>query len=163
MLWPMANHRWDGDERGDGVADASQFVEGAAELIAAMRRPHWVAEEPELHLLPHLERACQTLPLQILNARNLEDGSYEVQLAWTADESGVGVIRASIFSLLGGIAEPCSFIRQRWTKSGEGSASTLAFEVVTGIVDEEPFKPHGHTLRLTVAAAQVASGAFRVH
>jgi hypothetical protein len=28
----------------------------------------------------------------------------------------------------------------------------LAFDVVTGIFDETPFKPHGHTLRLSVAA-----------
>jgi hypothetical protein len=103
----MADRRWDGDERGDGVADAATFVDGAAELIAAMRRPNWVAEQPEVHLLPHLERACEPLPLRILAARVMDDGS------------GAG----------------------------------LTFDVVTGIVDEMPLKPHGHTLRLSVAAA----------
>ena len=102
----MADHRWDGDERGDGVADAAKFLDGATELIAAMRRPDWVAEQPELHLLPHLEQACKPLPLEILDTRTMEDGSYEVQLDWTGDEPGVGAIRATIFSLLGGIAEP---------------------------------------------------------
>jgi hypothetical protein len=27
----------------------------------------------------------------------------------------------------------------------------LTFDVVTGMVDEMPFTPHGHTLRLSVA------------
>ena len=64
--------------------------------------------------------------------------------------AGVGVIRASIFSLLGGIAEPASYIRQRRTESSDGRGAALIFEVVTGIVDDAPFKPHGHTLRLRV-------------
>lgn len=81
----MAEHRWDGDERGDGIADARDFVEGAAELLAAMQRPNWVAEQPELHLLLHLERACESLPLQILDAQSSEGGSYEVQLRWTGE------------------------------------------------------------------------------
>jgi hypothetical protein len=48
----MAARRWEDDERGEGVADASQFADGASEPIAAMRRPNWVAEQPELHLPP---------------------------------------------------------------------------------------------------------------
>ena len=63
----------------------------------------------------------------------------------------MGEIRASIFGLLGGIAEPSTYIRQRRTESSAGSATILTFEVVTGIVDEMPFKPHGHTLRLSAA------------
>jgi hypothetical protein len=151
MLFPMALDRWDGDERGDGVADATPFMDGAAELIAAMSRPNWVAEQPELHLLPHLEHACESLPLRILDARTADDGAYEVRLRWTGDDPGVGLIRAAIFGLLGGIAEPVSYIRQRRTGSSEDS-EMLTFEVVTGIVDETPCKPHGHTLRLSVAA-----------
>jgi hypothetical protein len=37
-------------------------------------------------------------------------------------------------------------------ESAESSRAALAFDVVTGIIDEVPFKAHGHTLRLTVAA-----------
>jgi hypothetical protein len=147
----MADHRWEGDERGDGVADAATFLDGATELIAAMRRPNWVAEQPDLHLLPHLEQACKPLPLEILAARTMEDGTYEVQLDWRGDESGVGGIRATIFSLLGEIAEPSTYVRQHRTDPGGGSGVALTFDVVTGIVDDVPFKPHGHTLRLTVA------------
>jgi hypothetical protein len=147
----VRERRWDGDERGDGVADAAQFAAGADELVAAMRRPNWVAEEPEIHLLPHLERACEPLPLRILDARAAPDGAYDVQLGWAGDHAGIGVLRASIFGLLGGIAEPATYVRQRRTGTGEGSQEVLTFEVVTGIVDDDPFKPHGHTLRLTVA------------
>lgn len=151
MLRSMADRRWDGDERGEGVADASQFADGAAELIEAMRRRNWVAEEPELHLLPYLDQACASLPLRILDARIADDGSYDVQLRWTGDESGVGAIRAAVFGLLGAIAEPASYVRQRRTGPSDGSSSELTFDVVTGIVDELPLKPHGHSLRLRIA------------
>jgi hypothetical protein len=69
---------------------------------------------------------------------------------WDDDERGEGVadaIRASMFRLLGSIAEPSSCIRQRRTGSGD---EMLTFDVVTGIVDEMPFEPHRHTLRLSV-------------
>lgn len=138
--------RWDDDERGEGIADAVEFADGASDLLAAMRRPNWVAEEPETHLLPHLEHACESLPFRILDACTSADGVYDVQLGWTGDGGGVGVIRAAMFALLGSVAEPSSYIRQRRTDG------VLTFDVVTGIVDETPFEPHGHTLRLSVAA-----------
>jgi hypothetical protein len=153
MLRQMVGRRWDDDELGEGVADASQFADDASELIAAMRRPNWVAEHPEMHLLPHLERACESLPFRILDAHTSDDGAYDVQLGWTGDDVGVGVIRASIFGLLGSIAEPSSYVRQRRADAADGSVAKLAFDVVTGIVDEMPFEPHGHTLRLSVATA----------
>jgi hypothetical protein len=146
----MTARRWDDDERGEGVADASQFADAASELITAMRRPNWVAEQPELHLLPHLQHACEALPLRILDAHTSDDGVYDVQLYWTGPEVGVGAIRASIFGLLGSIAESSSYIRQRRTSTNDGSNGMLVFDVVTGMVDEMPFKPHGHTLRLSV-------------
>ena len=104
-----------------------------------------------MHLLPHLEQACETLPFRILDARTSDDGAYDVQLGWTGDEAGVGVIRASIFGLLGSIAESSSYVRQRRTNPRDGYTTMLTFDVVTGMVDEAPFKPHGHTLRLSVA------------
>jgi len=146
----MTARRWDDDERCEGVADASQFTDGASELIACMRRPNWVAEQPELHLLPHLQHACEALPLRILDAHTSDDGVYDVQLSWTGHEVGVGVIRASIFRLLGSIAESSSYIRQRRTSTDDGSNGTLTFDVVTGMIDETPFAPHGHILRLSV-------------
>jgi hypothetical protein len=153
MLRSVADRRWEDDEQGEGVADASQFADDASELIAAMRRPNWVAEQPELHLLPHLEHACKSLPFRILDARISADGAYDVQLGWTGDEAGVGAIRASVFGLLGSIAESSSYVRQRRADPADGQDALLRFDVVTGMVDGTPFKPHGHTLRLSVAKA----------
>jgi len=48
-----ARRRWDTDERFSGVADASGFAAAVDELAALARRPGWVAEEPEAHLVPH--------------------------------------------------------------------------------------------------------------
>jgi hypothetical protein len=59
----MADARWDGDVTGGGVGDAGAFADGADELVDSMRLADWVAEEPELHLLPHLRAACENLPL----------------------------------------------------------------------------------------------------
>ncbi len=42
----MADVRWDGDERGKGVADARALAPGAGELADAMQEPDWVAESP---------------------------------------------------------------------------------------------------------------------
>ena len=79
----MVDLRWDGDERGEGVADATAFAAGAVELVDAMRLPRWVAEEPEMHLLPHIERACQALPFEIESADVTAEGSYDLRLSWT--------------------------------------------------------------------------------
>jgi hypothetical protein len=149
----MEVRRWDDDERGEGVADASQFVDDVSGLIAAMRHPTWVAEEPEIHLLPHLLAACEELPFRIVDACTSEDRVYDVRLAWTGGEAGIGAIRASIFKLLGSIAESSSYVKQREPSRRDGPDAVLVFDVVTGMVEEMPFKPHGHTLSLTVVAA----------
>ncbi len=75
----MVGLRWDGDERGEGVADATAFVDGAVELVDAMRHPSWVAEEPEVHLLPHIERACRTLPLEIEDVCLSAERSFDLR------------------------------------------------------------------------------------
>ena len=72
--------RWDGDERGKGVADARNFAPGAASLLDAMQEGTWIAEEPELHLLPHLRHACESLPFELVAARTADDGSFDVDL-----------------------------------------------------------------------------------
>jgi hypothetical protein len=53
--------RWEGDERGHGVGDALGLVPGAEELVTAMSAPSWVAEQPEVHLLPHLARELRAV------------------------------------------------------------------------------------------------------
>ena len=145
----MAARRWDGDERGEGVADAGSFAPGAAELVDAMRSPNWVAEQPELHLLPHLQRSCESLPLELVRARVTEDGSYDVELRWTGETDRIGEVRAAVFALVGGFAEVSTYVRQR------RGADAVVFEVVTGILGENSvFSPHGHTVRLRVAGVR---------
>jgi hypothetical protein len=144
----MAARRWDGDERGEGVADAGSFAPGAAELVEAMRSPNWVAEQPEAHLLPHLRRSCESLPLELGDARVTDDGSFDVDLRWTGEANRIAEVRAAVFALVGGFAEISTYVRQRVPESGD----PVVFEVVTGFLDaESSFAPHGHTVRFRVA------------
>jgi hypothetical protein len=145
----VAGRRWDDDERGEGVADARTFAHDAEALVDAMRRPNWVAEQPEVHLLPHLQRSCESLPVELVGARVSDDGSYDVGLRWTGETDRIGEVRAAVFSLVGGFAEVFTYVRQR--RGGDA----VVFEVVTGILGEESsFSPHGHSLRLSVAGVR---------
>jgi hypothetical protein len=137
--------RWDGDTRGRGVADATPFVDGAAELVDSMRTPDWVAEEPEAHLLPHLRQAAEGLPLAFDATRTLDDGTFEVELTWTGEEVGIGEIRRAVYALVGSVAETATYVRQR--RNGDSAT----FELVTGIIGEDArFEPHGHAVRFRV-------------
>ena len=151
----MATLRWDGDERGEGVADAAPFAAGALELVQAMQRAKWVAEEPDLHLQPHLERACRSLPLQFEDARSAADGTFEVSLRWTGENPREADVRAAVFSLVGSFAELATYVRQRRTEETGDGDRTFLFEIVTGFLDgESRFAPHGHTVRVRVSATQ---------
>ena len=150
----MVGLRWDGDERGEGVAAATGFVAGVFELVDAMRSPSWVAEEPGVHLLPHIERACRTLLLEVEDARLSADGSFDVRLSWTGQGWRVGEIRAAVFALVGSFAEIATYVRQRRVTT-ENRDETLLFEIVTGILDDgdNVFAPHGHTVQISVSPA----------
>ena len=150
----MTTLRWDGDDRGDGVGDATAFVCGAAELADAMRRPTWVAEQPDVHLLPHIERACEPLPLQLVGASTAADGTFELRLSCTKADASIGEIRAAVFAVLGSFAEPATYVRQRRLDAAEGPGEALLFEIVTGfLASDTAFAPHGHTLRVSVLNA----------
>ena len=148
----MATLRWDGDERGEGVADAAPFAAGAVELVEAMRVAKWVAEEPELHLQPHLERACRSLALQLEDTNSSADGAFEVSVRWTGEKPRVADVRAAVFSLVGSFAELATYVRQRPIEETEDGNRTFLFEVVTGILGGGRFAPHGHTVRVRVTA-----------
>lgn len=148
MLRGMDARRWDGDERGEGIADARSFAPGAAELVEAMGRPSWVAEQPEVHLLPHLRRSCESLSLELVDARASADGSFDVEVRWTGETKRIADVRAAIFALVGGFAEVSTYVRQRRSRP---AGDTVVFEIVTGILEEAgSFAPHGHTVRLSV-------------
>ncbi len=153
ILRLMVGRRWDGDERGEGIADARLFAPGVEELLAEMRSAVWVAEQPELHLLPHLERSCESLPLQLVDARSSETGCFDIELRWTGQAKGIAALRAAIFSLVGSFAETYTYVRQR-RSDVEGSGEIVTFEVVTGMLGKESsFTPHGHTIRISVTDA----------
>jgi hypothetical protein len=142
----MSEARWDGDERGRGVADARAFASGAEALIAAMRTAEWVAEDPDAHLLPHVRRACDSLPLELVDARTAADGSFELDLRWTGETGRIGEVRAAVFALVGSFAEVSTYVRQR-----DRDDDVLSFELVTGMVaGETRFAPHGHAVRIRV-------------
>lgn len=142
----MTGRRWDGDDRGDGVADAGAFVPGAEALVEAMRTRNWVAEQPEVHLLPHLQHCCESMPFELNDGRVSEDGSFDVDLRWTGETMRIGEVRAAVFALVGSFAEVATYVRQRRSATGDFAV----FEIVTGSPEEESFAPHGHTVRFRV-------------
>jgi hypothetical protein len=146
--WKMADpidprKRWDTDERFTGVADASLFAASLEKLAALARRPGWVAEEPEVHLVPHL-RGANVAGLLLLDWRSGEDGVLEVTAQRSPGDSRSD-IRRRAWTLIGTIAEPMASVREH----RDGDA--VIFDVITGISDDPgPFATHGHTLRLTL-------------
>ncbi len=154
------DRRWDVDERGQGVAGGGALVEGARELLDAMGAENWVAEDPEAHLLPHLERACADgrLGLELLGARFEDAAEFEVELSWTGDPRDSRAARAAVFALVGSIAESATYVRQRRDSGGDVDAGRpgeeLRFEVATGMLaPDTEFATHGHVLILRLRSA----------
>jgi hypothetical protein len=146
----MNGRRWDTDERGEGIASGAAFSPNLQELADEMREAGWVAEEPAVHLLPHLEAACAVpgSPWTIASWSLGDDGVVDVEAVWGGEWGAWGVIRAETFSLLGSIAESTSHIRQRMFED------RVEFEMATGTFAEgSPFAPHGHLVRLRVRPA----------
>jgi hypothetical protein len=111
--------RWDGDERGYGIGDADQLVLGANELVAAFREPAWVAEQPELHLRPHVEAWCERdQRLLLTDAHTDEQNAYVLDFEWRAAPGSVGEVRAAVFCLIGQFAESATYVRQRRPPEG---------------------------------------------
>ena len=138
--------RWDTDDRFTGVADASAFAPAVEELAALARRPGWVAEDPQIHLVPHL-RGASVDGVRIMEIHTGEDGVLAVDAECDPSASR-GELRRRAWVLLGTVAEPAASVRER----RDGDAAV--FEVITGIPDGAgPFASHGHTLRLSITPA----------
>jgi hypothetical protein len=143
-----SRRRWDGDERFAGAADASAFAAGVEELAALARRPGWVAEEPEAHLVPHL-RGANIAGLHLVDCETGDDGVLAVTATYLPGASR-SVIRQRAWSLIGTIAEPAANVREH------AEREAVVFEMVTGIPDGSgPFASHGHSLRLTLSPAPI--------
>ena len=144
--------RWDDDERGHGIGDAAHLVTGASELVAAFSQSDWVAEQPELHLRPHIEAWCQRDErLALVGDKTDDTDAYILDLEWCGANGSVGEARAAVFSLLGSFAESATYVRQRRV-NGDGSTMKLRFEVGTGeLAPDAKFAPHGHVVVIDVA------------
>ena len=139
--------RWENDERGVGVADATRLVDSARELLDAMAEPGWVTEEPEAHLLPHLERACarRTSPFTLESSQVEADGTLTLELRWTGAKRDLRAVWAAAYALIGEIAESASYLRERW------DGDDVVYDVVTGMLaPDTEFAPHGHVLNVRI-------------
>jgi hypothetical protein len=141
--------RWDGDERGHGVAAGDSHVPHVRRLAEALELPDWVAEDPELHLLPHLERAALGLGFGLGGAA-VDGATYELRLQWLGDQ-GRRPLRRAAHALIGSVAEESTHVAE-WV-----DGDTVVFDVATGMVDPDAyFAPHGHLLRLRVQTGRAA-------
>jgi hypothetical protein len=157
---PDRSRRWDTDERGSGVADATAELPRIAALRAHAGRTGWVAEEPEAHLWPHLERAIGTPGSPWRSATWTIDahGRLVVELEYAGDDRDrpLAAVRADAFALVGQVAETSSFVRVAEMAGPNGATAPgqpdVIVDVVTGLLDDETsFASHGHTLRLRIA------------
>ena len=127
---------------------------GASELVTAFRDTAWVAERPEIHLRPHVEAWCERDRRLAVNDAYIDDRhSYVLDVEWQGPPACVGEARATVFSLIGSVAESATYVRQRRVADGvDGSEERLQFEVCTGaLAFDASFEPHGHVVVINVA------------
>jgi hypothetical protein len=143
--------RWDDDQRGHGVGDAAHLVPGARELVAAFGQSDWVAEQPEMHLRPHIEAWCQGDERLAVVGDNIDDcGAYILDLEWRGANRSVGEARAAVFALIGYVAESATYVRQHRVNA-DVSTTKLRLEVGTGeLAPDARFAPHGHVVVIDV-------------
>ena len=77
-----SNNRWDADDRFVGVADASGFAAAIEELAALAHWPGWVAEDPDVHLVPHLTAAAVE-GLRLVSCRTRAHGVLNVAVQYS--------------------------------------------------------------------------------
>lgn len=138
--------RWDTDERGHGVGDASAHLPAINELADLAARADWVTEDPEEHLLPGLRRGAEAAGLTITSFATAPDGAFTVHVKGAGGKSRREV-RQAAWAALGAVAELSSLVRELHEEQG------AVFEVVTGSPESQRFATHGHSLRLVVDAS----------
>ena len=136
--------RWDTDERGHGVASAAASVADLDRLRIAMLEPDWVAEDPDLHLLPHVRRLCEEQGWSLARADVVAD-VLEVEVVVPA--ATVRSPTAAAFAILGTFAEASTHVVEQASELGE----SIQLLVTTGMLEGDgAFAPHGHTVRIAV-------------
>ena len=143
------NERWDGDQTGAGVSDGEAFAPAIRTLLQEMGRPDWNTEQPEAHLLPHLERWCarEGSPFALRSAA--VDGTVFVVDLDPAECATREDAHEQVYALVSTIAEPTTVIVE--TRE-EGAA---IFDVSLAVTPRQSTFPkgHGHLVRLRVHTA----------
>jgi hypothetical protein len=139
--------RWDTDERLRGVADASAMLPYVDELRDLVTTADWIAEDPEAHLLPHIERLIAGQPGMTLTATRVVSGTLELDLG-VGGESSRGDVRELAYRIVAAVAEGVTLVRE------VGDPDDPVFEAVTGMPSAAAFATHGHTLRIRVRQLQ---------
>jgi hypothetical protein len=108
----------------------------------------WVAENPEFHLLSHLEAACTQVPLVLMHSTATDDGAFVVEVRWTDAQRSWRAARTAAFALIGAVVESATFTRERHEDD------VLVVEAATGsLAGDSEFAPHGHLLVIRVHGA----------
>ncbi len=136
--------RWDGDEYGRGIGDGLALAAGPRRLLAAMAADGWLAEEPEAHLLPHLEYGGR--PWELVEAAVVAGGIYAVTMRRPGPAPRLGRVRVEAYAVIGRLAETSTSVVERVVDE-----RCVEYDVVTGSgATDSEFAPHGHLLRLRV-------------
>lgn len=143
------NERWDGDETGSGVSDGGAFAPPIRALLDEMARPDWNTEQPEAHLLPHLERWCgrEDSPLTLRSSAS-EGPVFVVDLSPAPGRTRQDV-HGDVYALISTIAEPTTVVVER----DEGEVRL--YDVTLAVVPDQTVFPkgHGHLVRFRLPAA----------
>ena len=112
------NERWDGDRTGAGVSDGEAFARPIRGLLDEMARPDWNTEQPEAHLLPHLERWCgrEDSPFALRSAA-LHGTVFVVDLESGRRRQSLALARTSMRSSRRSPSRRPSSSRASWTTS----------------------------------------------
>lgn len=96
------------------------------QLLEALAAPGWVAEEPDVHLLPHLRQACAApgSPWTFIGAE-LQEAVYVATLGWSRLQPGLHRLRADAVALIGTVAEGSIWARASATTTGRGTTRNL--------------------------------------
>ena len=146
---PSKERRWDIDALGVGIADARALAPRIGALGEVAELPGWVAEEPDAHLWPHIERAVAApgSPWRSAAYSIGDDGRLVVELVLEPVDADRrrAALQSEVMRLLGLVIEGATYIEvEAWSPD-----DVLAVDVVTGMLDDQtPFKTHGHTLRI---------------
>jgi hypothetical protein len=119
------------------------------ELRDLVTTADWIAEDPEAHLLPHIEQLIAGQPGVTLTAARVVAGTLELDLETRAD-SARGEVRGLAYRIVAAVAEGITLVRQ------VGDPGNPVFEAVTGMPSGTAFATHGHTLRIRIRSPRAA-------